>query len=309
MSAQARTLPRSRPPPEESGTVLRVACERGRGFIRSRSSALPGQLTEFLGLLSEPPPAVAAVFRRVLADTLKEMSTVTDDIPSLAHLQAGPQALRNVRPFVDRPSIQQAIDVGLNAAANMQEQARTSPGCCCRSSDKLKTRCGPTQETGPTLTGWRRGAVNIITTVLKPRRLVAEQPEQVSTRRQPFWLDPIGAAASVHDLYLRCGAEARHCPRDLDPGRGRLGSLRRSARSVFLPTVPTARAAIYRRCRSAKWTPRRPPMSTTNGAAVPLVGLKPGSTRLKGTQMLCRKPQESAKKPESFVGRRLSKLP
>ena len=214
--------------------------------------------------------------------------------------------LRNVRPFVDRPSIQQAIDVGLNAAANMQEHARTSPGCCCRSSDKLKTRCGPTQETGPTLTGWRRGAVNIITTVLKPgvwlqnnqnKSALAVNHFGSTQSARNFCARPVPAPAPKRVIVPETSIQDED---DLGPYADLHGPY----------SYQRFRRPARRFTGGAKREMDTPTTSDVNDKRrrCSFGGIETRITRLKGTQMLCRKPQESAKKPESFVGRRLSKL-
>jgi hypothetical protein len=91
-----------------------------RRFQPDRVVRLAGSFTEFLEGLTDPPADVAAVFGRVLADTLAEMSQIVDDL-ALAHLRYA-QALRNIRPFVEERAIQKMVDDGLAEANRISDE-------------------------------------------------------------------------------------------------------------------------------------------------------------------------------------------
>jgi hypothetical protein len=85
----------------------------GKRFRPDQVVRVAGSFTEFLGLLRDPPAEVAAVFRRLLADTVQETIADAQQRP-FAHLRYE-QTLRNIRPHVDRLAIQKLIDDGLNS--------------------------------------------------------------------------------------------------------------------------------------------------------------------------------------------------
>jgi hypothetical protein len=88
-------------------------------FKQEQTVRIAASFSEFIGLLTDPPPEVATVFRRVLADTLAEASADCGD--PFPHLRCA-QALRNIRdeddmgPYADSLVVQLPTDPEARAA-------------------------------------------------------------------------------------------------------------------------------------------------------------------------------------------------
>jgi hypothetical protein len=197
---------------------------------------------ELLGLLREPPGAVAAVFRRLLADTLQETSVITDDV-AFPHLKME-QALRNVRPYIDTPAIQTVVDAGLAQVTGMQDESGKST--------RLSALIGEVQAALRADTG---SASDHDTVAARSKQWEYDGPEARAWLRDNrnnsalaanHFPSTQAARKFVDELYV-LGATRVIVPETSIQDEDDMGPYA-DALVVFPPADVQAREAIYRRC-------------------------------------------------------------